>query len=127
MACEGDELGVVEALADGDGALGRVAGGLAVSRADVSFDHGEEQVTLLDALTAVSLEEALCAAEPARRTSHGTAEDEAEADPERASNGAQVVVGFEVALVGTREHGEVVVVATEQVGGEGEALEIIGV
>jgi hypothetical protein len=83
----------------------------------------EEQVTVLGAIVLV-LQDPLCTTEPARGRADLATACEIQADPDCAVRGSLSLSGLKVALVGTFEPGDRVVVATEHEGADREQLEV---
>ena len=123
---EREQVRIAEALADLGGLAEDVAGRREVAGRFVLKHEREEHVPALDAVLLALLEQPLRAAGPAGRAAHVTAEREARADPERAAQRARNLAGLDVELVGALEAAHPLVFASEQVGGRGEKLEILG-
>ncbi len=87
---------------------------------------GEQQVAALDAVALDALDEALRAPDPPHGAAGLPAQQEVDADPERAPCGAQALAVVEVGLMGALEVAEVVRIAAEHVGSRRQALEVLG-
>jgi hypothetical protein len=85
-----------------------------------------QQVALLDALATLALDETSGPTQPSTRAPHLAPLGEVHADPECAAGCLQRLAGIQVRLVRVPERAEVVVLATDHVGGRCEQLEIVG-
>ncbi len=113
-AGEGDQVGVVEPLADLRGVGRGGADGVPVPPGQVLAAGVQEQVPALDAVAPVFVQEALRARDPARRRTPLADRQQARGDPERRARGGGRVARLEVRMVGALERPEKVVVAPEE-------------
>ena len=111
------------------GYLGGPRGGrmdsLEVAEVLLVHHHPNEQIAVLDAVGILAGQQALRAAEPPRGAARVPAERETQPRPEGAAHGAQRPAGVEMDVVGALERANVVVVAAQHVGGDGQLLEIV--
>jgi hypothetical protein len=84
-----------------------------------------QQVSVLDALTRLTFEEALRAREPAGRGGRLPSKHQVPADPERAARGARRLAGVQMGAMSTLQAAHVLVVAAEHVGRPREQLDIL--
>ena len=86
---------------------------------------GYQEIAALDAVTTLPVEQPVAAAEPAVRTGGLPAHEQVVPDPPGAARGAGNVAGIQVAVMGTLEAADVVVVATEHVRRPGQQLQVL--
>ena len=124
LARERDQVGIAEALADRGGRGRGGARGVGVAGGDVAQQRRDQQVAPLDAVLPRALERALRRARTIRPPAGLAAQQEAQADPERAAHRGQRRAGLLVEPVRALEVAPVLVLAAEHVGGGGARLEV---
>ncbi len=117
-----DEVRVVVALADCGSLRPRC-----VRRAGVTGLEPDryQEIAVLDAVTTLPVEQAVAAAEPAVRTGALPAKEQVVPDPPGAARGAGDLAGIQMAVMGTLEAADVLVVATEHVRRPGQQLQVL--
>jgi hypothetical protein len=73
----------------------------------------------------LQLQQPLRAPEPAGRTADLAAKEQAEAKPEGAADRVQAFIGIQPRVMGALERPHILIVATDQIGGHGQKLEIV--
>ena len=125
MPGAGDQVRVPAALADLGGARrGRVRG-LAVAGGKLLLHDRQQQIALLGAFVLLAFEQPLGAGEPSGRAARLSSKEKTQAQPERATDGAQAFIGVQVRLMGTLERPQIVVVPTDQIRRHRQQLEIL--
>ena len=116
---------IAVALADGGSFQPNCIGGVGVAARVGLEPEGNQEVAALDAVATRLLEQPVAAAEPAGRPGAFAAHEEVVPDPPGAARCAGDLVGVQVAVMGTLESADIVVVATEHVRRSGEQLQIL--
>ncbi len=114
VAGEGDEIGVVEAVADLGGLGRRPARSLEIAHGDAAMDRRQQQIAALGAI--LVRDEAFRARQPAGRAARLAEREEAEAKKEGGAGRRSRVVGVEAGLVDTFLDRQELVVAAGQRG-----------
>lgn len=91
-----------------------------------SEDGGQQEVAVLDLIVIPGAQQPLRAAEPAACACRLALLSVCGADPERAAEGGERVIGVDVRAMSTLEQREVLRLAPEHVGRDGQELDIRG-
>jgi hypothetical protein len=99
--------------------------GLVVAGGHLLQPDGDQQVSALDAVPLLALEQPLRATEPAACAGHLASEEQVVADPERTPRGARGIAGVRVQVMRALQAAQVVVVAAQHVGRSREQLQVL--
>ena len=98
---------------------------LGVTARDGPEQDRDQEIAALDTVTTLPVEQPVAAAEPTGRTGGLPAHEQVVPDPPGAARGAGDLAGIQVAVMGTLEAADVVVVATEHVRRPGQQLQVL--
>ena len=125
MHGEGEQIRVVEALADLGGLRRGGDRGIVVTRSLVLEHRRQQHVAVLDAVMLLAVEQPLRAAQPSAGSAHLASAGEIYAHPERAAHGAQSFARVHVCMMGALQVAQVLVVVADHVGRGRQQLEVL--
>jgi hypothetical protein len=124
MRCEGEQVGVAEALADRGGLAGGDRSRLPVA-ARLLLEYGwQQQVAALDSVASLAVQQPPGAPQPAARAAELSVAGEGHADPECAADGGELGARLQVGAMRALEQLSVLGLAADHVGAGGEQLEV---